>query len=219
MKAISRLLGGVLLAALLGWAIASMSNAPFEGLVDPIGIGFIVAFVVAGTLMSFGVRLPLRALSAGLAGRRIDCPATLGLYLTVLTRGYVLSWVAGLCGIVLFYFAIMSHVDDPSSIGASIALAAMNVFWALLLAECVFAPARHALIAASPDTFQQTRNTSTSLAGAAVAFMVASIFFLATTNINFVLAFTGRTDEVTKEPVAHTFSEGPQGPASSGDQF
>jgi hypothetical protein len=178
MRLLSRSIGAVLVVAILSWVIIATGSVHFWFDLPTILIA--VVLTPAILLMSFGFGLTARAIRAGVAGKTIDDPATLGQYLRVLERGHSIAWMVGLMMMVMHVIAMTANMSEPSSIGASIAYACLQMFWPLVLAECVFAPLRDALATSSHRAYVELAPASRPLTMTSVGFGIATIILIAT---------------------------------------
>ncbi|MFC1509039.1 MotA/TolQ/ExbB proton channel family protein [Candidatus Omnitrophota bacterium] len=111
---------------------------------------------MSGSLISFGFTIPGKALKNALSGSGVKSIKKLRLYVNFFNMASQLSIAGGVVGTLVGIFNMLATMDNPSTIGASMAVALLTVFYGVLLSELVFQPLKHALITQSVDVCEDS---------------------------------------------------------------
>ena len=129
--------------------LAAASGGQLDLFVDPAMLIWFAGVLVGGLWMCFGPLTTIRAFVAAAHPARVTDRDTLATHLLVLARAYQLAWAAGLIGMLIGLFIMLSNMGDPSMIGSGMAMGLLPVLYAAVLAEFIFAPLQQALASRS----------------------------------------------------------------------
>ena len=143
MNALSRIVGfGILLSTVVlgAWTSAGPAFIHFPSLI------FIIGILTGGLFLSFCPSIVLRALGRGMGLAQARSPEELKLDIMIFDRARQLAWAGGFLASLIGFIAMMSLETIPL---AGCAIATLNLFYGVILAEVIFTPLKHAMIARS----------------------------------------------------------------------
>ncbi|MFC1552030.1 MotA/TolQ/ExbB proton channel family protein [Candidatus Latescibacterota bacterium] len=117
--------------------------------------------LIGGSLISFGLAVPLKAVKEALLGKGVQALDELKIYINFFNLASQLSIAGGVAGTLIGLIQMLAKMDDPSSIGPSMAIALITVLYGVILSEFVFQPLKHALITKSADACGNADNVDT----------------------------------------------------------
>ena len=129
--------------------LAAASGGQLDLFVDPAMLIWFAGVLVGGLWMCFGPLTTIRAFVAAARPARVMDRDALATHLLVFARAYQLAWGAGLTGMLIGFIIMLSNMDDPSSIGAGMAMGLLPVLYAAVLAEFILAPLQQSLASRS----------------------------------------------------------------------
>jgi flagellar motor component MotA len=157
-----KLISGLLGFALIGTAIAMGGNPGifFNAPSALIVLGGTVLF----TLGHHSIGDSLAAVKAALGSDSLDADATQR-HASVLSTARIVAMGCGVTGFLIGLVQMLSVLDDPSTMGPSMAVALLTAFYSVILSELVFGPMINRLYSRSTGA----SDSSSKLAGPAKA--------------------------------------------------
>jgi hypothetical protein len=149
----------------------------------------VLAVLAGGLLMSFRPSQVGGAILCALRRAGEQDTAKLASHAAVLDRAHQLCWAGGLFTFLMGLVVMLRNLDNPDMIGPGMAAAALPLLYGVLLAEFLFAPLKHRLIARHPQTLAAGRpagrvnRTTAGFVVASVLFLVVSLGLMINMNI------------------------------------
>lgn len=128
---------------------------------DMPSILIVLGMLFGGVLISFGIAVPLKAMKNALIGGGVQTIEELRQYVNFFNLASQLSIAGGIIGTLIGLIGMLATMKNPSTIGSSMALVLITVFYGVVLSEFVFQPLKHALINKSADTCENATVTDT----------------------------------------------------------
>ena len=150
MNALSRIIGFVIAVSTVVLSAATCGLVAFIHFPSLI---FILGVMIGGLLLSFCPSVVLKAIARGFGIGKASSPEELKLDIMVFERARHLAWAGGFLASLTGFIAMMS-ADAASNHGYAIIV--LNLFYAVLLAEVIITPLKHAMIARFPGIRHNT---------------------------------------------------------------
>ncbi|MFC1693186.1 MotA/TolQ/ExbB proton channel family protein [Candidatus Latescibacterota bacterium] len=115
--------------------------------------------LIGGTLISFGLAVPLNALKEALLRGGVKSLDELKQYVNFFNLASQLSIAGGITGMLIGNINMLAHMSDPSTIGPNMAFALITALYGIVLSEFVFQPLKHALITKSAEVCENAADT------------------------------------------------------------
>ena len=139
--------GATFLFLMVCWMIEA--SVGISRLFDLPSLIIVIGLVFFGTLMSCGFKQIVKAASKTLKGEAISNREELTDCIRVLQKARVFAWMAGVIGTIQGMAGLLYDIRDYSSLGVSLVIMMLTLFYGILLAELVFAPCKTYLISRS----------------------------------------------------------------------
>ena len=162
---LSMIFGIVVIAfiCIFGIIIGGGGPAALGRFIDFPSLILVGGVLVGSSLISFGLTIPGKALKNALSSKGVKSIDELRLYVNFFNMASQLSIAGGVVGTLVGNVNMLATMNNPSTIGASMAVALLTVFYGVLLSELVFQPLKHALIIKSVDVIEDSTGIDSGL--------------------------------------------------------
>ncbi len=141
---------GSLVLLVMFWASCHLTGSVLLFL-DIKSMIIVGGLLVGGVLFSSGVAIPVAALGKSFGSPTETSTAEYRQYLAFYNSASRLSIGAGVLGFIIGIVCVLAALNDPSKIGANLAVALLTVFYGIILSEFVIQPLKQALISNCAD--------------------------------------------------------------------
>lgn len=120
----------------------------FGSVVDAVLIVF--GLLLGGIVFSSGIIVPLKAVKNAFDSNSANSPEELKQFINFFNSASHLSIGAGVIGMFIGTIGFLAVLNDPSQIGANVAIALLTAFYCVILSEFVFQSMKNSVIKKFP---------------------------------------------------------------------